>query len=317
MSIKSYEKGKVVQDYLFIKNLTAKTASNGSRYFNLILTDKAFDEIDGRMWDVSKADEEEFVPGVLVKVRASVQEYNGKLQVIIQKIRLANAGDSVNIDDYVHSAPFSAEAMLEDIKKVINRFKNKDLREITLALVEDKQKALMYFPAAKRHHHAVKGGLLHHTLSMLKIGMALTPLYPFLNADLLYAGIILHDLGKVDEMVSDPNGIVSDYTAEGKLLGHIVTGIADIKLKGQALGTDPEVLLLLEHMLLSHHYEAEYGSPKRPMFAEAELLHHIDIIDARMNTMERIQNTLTPGGFSENQWSLDGIQVYRTTLDEQ
>ncbi len=172
----------------------------------------------------------------------------------------------------------------------------------------------MHFPAAKRHHHALKGGLLYHTLSMLKIGMVLAPLYPFINADLLYAGIILHDLGKVDEMISDPNGIVSDYTTEGKLLGHIVTGIADLKLKGEELGTDPEILLLLEHMLLSHHYEAEYGSPKRPMFAEAELLHHIDVIDARMNTMERIQNTLEPGTFSDNQWSLDGIQVYRTTF---
>ena len=115
-------------------------------------------------------------------------------------------------------------------------------------------------------------------------------------------------------MISDPNGIVSDYTTEGKLLGHIVTGIADLKLKGEELGTDPEILLLLEHMLLSHHYEAEYGSPKRPMFAEAELLHHIDVIDARMNTMERIQNTLEPGTFSDNQWSLDGIQVYRTNF---
>lgn len=315
MSIKTYEKGKVVQDYLFIKNLTAKTASNGSRYFNLILTDKAFDEIDGRMWDVSKADEEEFIPGVLVKVRASVQEYNGKLQVIIQKIRLANEGDPVRVDDFVHAAPFSTESMLGEIKKTVGAFQNKDLKALTLGLVEDKEKALMYFPAAKRHHHALKGGLLYHTLSMLKIGMALTPLYPFLNADLLYAGIILHDLGKIDEMVSDPNGIVSDYTAEGKLLGHIITGIADLKLKGQELGTDPEVLLLLEHMLLSHHYEAEYGSPKRPMFAEAELLHHIDIIDARMNTMERIQNTLEPGTFSDNQWSLDGIQVYRSTFE--
>lgn len=314
MSIKSYKKGNVVQDYLFIKNLIAKTASNGSRYFNLILTDKAFDEIDGRMWDVSKADEEEFVPGVLVKVRAAVQEYNGKLQVIIQKIRLANEGDPVSIDDFVHAAPFSSEAMLGDIKKVIASFKNEDLKAITLSLVEDKEEALMYFPAAKRHHHALKGGLLYHTLSMLKIGMALAPLYPFINADLLNAGIILHDLGKVDEMISDPNGIVSDYTAEGKLLGHIVTGIADLKLKGEKLGTDPEILLLLEHMLLSHHYEAEYGSPKRPMFAEAELLHHIDVIDARMNTMERIQSTLEPGTFSDNQWSLDGIQVYRTTF---
>ena len=115
-------------------------------------------------------------------------------------------------------------------------------------------------------------------------------------------------------MESDENGSVSDYTEEGKLLGHIVTEIVEIDQYGQKLGVSEEVLLLLKHMILSHHYEAEYGSPKKPMFPEAELLHHIDIIDARMNTMEKVQNSLEPGAFSEKIWGLDGIQLYRSKL---
>ena len=149
---------------------------------------------------------------------------------------------------------------------------------------------------------------------MLQIGKSLTTLYPFLNSDLLYAGILLHDIDKITEMVSDANGSVSDYSPEGKLLGHIVTEIVEIEEYGKRLDTDAEVLLLLKHMILSHHYEAEYGSPVRPMFPEAELLHHIDIIDARMNTMEKIEKGLTPGSFSEKVWGLDNIQMYRPSI---
>ena len=187
--------------------------------------------------------------------------------------------------------------MIGEINTTIDAFANEDIKKLTKAIFEDKTKVLSYFPAAKSNHHALKGGLLYHTYSMLQIGKSLTPLYPFLNADLLYSGIILHD-----------------YTEEGKLLGHIVTEIVEIDQYGQKLGVSEEVLLLLKHMILSHHYEAEYGSPKKPMFPEAELLHHIDIIDARMNTMEKVQNSLEPGAFSEKIWGLDGIQLYRSKL---
>lgn len=314
MEIKDLEKGQPFLGYLYIKSQIVKTASNGSRYFNMKLTDANFDEIDAKMWDVKEADEEEFVTGKLVKVKGAVQEYNNHLQLIASRMRLANEGDTINIDDYVECAPENVDDMLADITKTINAFQNEAIKALTLAIFEDKTKVLSYFPAAKSNHHALKGGLLYHTYSMLQIGKGLTPLYPFLNSDLLYAGIVLHDIGKIAEMVSDENGSVSDYTEEGKLLGHIITEIVEIDTFGQKLGTDTEILLLLKHMILSHHYEAEYGSPKKPMFPEAELLHHIDIIDARMNTMEKIENTLEPGTFSEKVWGLDGIQLYRSKL---
>ena len=314
MEIKHLKKGQPFLGYLFIKSQNVKTASNGSRYFNMTLTDVNFDEIDGKMWDVKEADEEEFVAGKLVKIKGTVQEYNGHLQLIANRMRLANAGDDVSIDDYVESAPHSFEGMMAELKETVSAFKNPDLKKITAAIIEDKEKALSYFPAAKKMHHALKGGLLYHTYSMLKVGKAIAPLYPFLNTDLLYAGIILHDIGKIAEMDSDENGSVGDYTAEGKLLGHIITEIVEIDRFGRALDIDEEVLLMLKHMIYAHHYEPEFGSPKRPMFPEAELLHHIDIIDARMNTMEKVENTLAPGTFSEQIWGLDRIQIYRPTF---
>ena len=312
--INELKKGDKFLGYLFIKSQLAKTASNGSRYFNMTLSDDNYDTIEAKMWNVKPADEEDFITGKLVAINGNVQDYNGHLQMIINKIRLTNQGDSVDIADYVKTAPVSFEKMYTDLTETCEAFKNPQLSELILTILADKKQLLTYVPAAKSFHHAMRGGLLYHTWSMLQLGKAITPLYPFLNADLVYAGIILHDLGKTTEMDSDENGIVSDYTKEGKLLGHIVSQIVAIDRYGSELGTDPELLLLLKHMVLSHHYEPEYGSPVRPMFPEAELLHHIDIIDARMNAMEEVQNNITPGGFSEKVWALDQIQMYRCTL---
>lgn len=314
MEIRHLKKGQPFLGYLFIKSQITKTASNGNRYFNMTLTDTNFDEIDGKMWDVKPADEEEFTAGKLVKIKGVVQEYNGHLQLIANRMRLANMGDDVNIDDYVACVPVNIDTMLQEIQGTIAAFQNADLKKITQAIVDDKTPILRYFPAAKSNHHALKGGLLYHTYTMLRLGKAIAPIYPFLNTDLLYAGIILHDIGKTVEMQSDENGSVDDYTAEGKLLGHIITEIVEIETYGRNLQIDPEVLLLLKHMILTHHYEPEYGSPKRPMFPEAELLHHLDIIDARMNTMEKVQSGLEKGTFSEMIWGLDKIQLYHNSL---
>ncbi len=310
-AIKDLKKGDSFLGFLFIKNQVIKTAANGSRYFNMSLTDPAFDSIEAKMWNVQAADEEDFPGGQLVKIKGSIQEYNGHLQLIVNKIRLANEGDPVDVDDYVQSAPIKVADMLGDLKATIAGFKNEAMAQVVGAILADKEEKLAYVPAAKSFHHAIKGGLLYHTWSMLQMGKAIAPLYPFLNADILYAGIILHDMGKITEMISDANGSVSDYSPEGKLLGHIVTEIVEIDQYGKKLGTDPEVLLVLKHMILSHHYEAEYGSPVKPMFPEAELLHHIDLIDARMNTMEKVERGIEAGSFSEKIWGLDSIQMYK------
>jgi len=315
LKIKSVQKGQDYLGFLFIKSQMTKTATNGSRYFNMVLNDTDFDEIDGKKWDVKPEDEEIFTNGKLVKIKGKVQEFNNRLQLIVEKMRLADETDDVSINDFIETVPVDIDEMLGYINDTIDDFSNADICAITKKIFGDQTATLSYFPAAKKHHHAIKGGLLYHTYSMLRIGKGLVGIYPFINQDLLYAGIILHDIGKINEMVSDENGSVSDYTPEGKLLGHITQEIVELEIVGLSLGTNPEVLMMLKHMILSHHYQPEFGSPKRPMFPEAELLHHIDMIDARMYTMEQALNRVEPGSFTEPNWSLDGISLFRRSFE--
>jgi 3'-5' exoribonuclease len=172
-------------------------------------------------------------------------------------------------------------------------------------MLETAGEDLTWFPAAQRMHHAERSGLLHHTTDMLRLARAMLEVYPWLNRDLLLAGVIIHDLGKMEELKSDPTGNVSDYTREGQLLGHLVLGIKNLNRTAERLGIRGEPVILLEHMLLSHHGESEYGSPKAPMFPEAEALHWIDMTDARMNTMKSAADKTPEGAFSEKIFSLD------------
>ncbi len=315
MKINTAKKGQEFLGYLFIKSQMIKTSTNGSRYFNMVLNDSNFDEIDAKKWDVKPPEEAMFTNGKLVKIKGKVQEFNHRLQLIVEKMRIIDENDDVDINDFVETAPVDIDEMIGYINDTIDDFTNEDLKKITSKIFNEKTEMLSYFPAAKKHHHAIKGGLLYHFYTMLKIGKNLGDIYPMINKDLLFSGIILHDIGKINEMVSDENGAVSDYTPEGKLLGHITQEIVELEIVGQELETDPEILMLLKHMILSHHYQPEYGSPKRPMFPEAELLHHIDMIDARMFTMEKGLNKVEPGSFTEQNWSLDGISLYRRSFE--
>ena len=135
--------------------------------------------------------------------------------------------------------------------------------------------------------------------------------YPFLRRDLLFAGVIIHDLAKTEELDAKNTGIATQYTREGALLGHITQGIVLVDRLGRRLGTDTERITLLEHMILSHHYEPEFGSPKRPMFPEAEVLHYLDILDARMYDFQKIEESLKPGEFSEPVWLLQNRKLYK------
>lgn len=314
MKLQDLKADRPFKAYLYIREASVRDSKNGSRFIRLQLSDPEYREVTGYVWNANDADVEDYVTGRIVGIAGKGKEFQGNLQLDIQKIRLANDGDSVSIENFIETAPYSSEAMLEEIDAAVAGFKNRDLREITAAVIDGKRDRLDYFPAAKSFHHAVRGGLLYHTVSMMRLGKELSKLYPFIDQDLLTAGIVLHDMGKIDEMQASENGVVDDYTPEGKLIGHITTEITEVDRLGRELGTDPEILLLLEHMILSHHYEPEYGSPVRPMFPEAELLHHIDVIDARMNTMARIESQLEPGQFSEKVFSLDNVRLYKSKL---
>ena len=291
------------EGFLLVRSAEKRKDSKGSDYVDMNLTDRT-GEINCKIWnwDPSQSAPE---TGSTVKVRGLVQEYNGRLQLRIEKWRPATEEDPVDMNALVPCAPRKPEDMMGEIRAAVESFTDEDLRKLTGEMLAMAGDSLRWFPAAQRMHHAERSGLLHHTTDMLRAARALTEIYPWLNRDLLFAGVIIHDLGKIEEMKSDQAGNVTDYTKDGQLLGHLVRGITNLNRAAEKTGVKGEALLLLEHMLLSHHGESEYGSPKPPMFPEAEALHWIDILDARMNTMKTAVDKTPPGSFSEKIYSLD------------
>jgi len=271
-------------------------------------------EINAKLWECNENIEASIKDNILVKVRAVVNEYRGKLQLKVEKIRPSTVEDNINIDEFILVAPYKPEDMFETLLDYIEKIENKDIKRITENIISKLSYKLMHYPAAKSNHHAIKGGLLYHITTMLNAAEKLLDIYSYLNKDLLYSGIILHDIAKIMEMESSELGIVSKYSTEGQLLGHIIQGIGLIEDAAMEINADKEIVMLLQHMILTHHYEPEYGSPKKPMIPEAEMLHHLDVLDARMYDMRKATKDLNPGEFSEKVYSLDGISIYKSFI---
>ncbi len=299
------------EGFVLVRMSEQRTGSNGSKYLDLTLADRT-GEVNGKLWDGT-------VPpppvGSVIKVRGTTQEYNGRLQLRIEKLRAPAADDDVDMSVLTPCAPEPPEAMLGEIEAAVDAMQSEPLKKIVTQMLADCREKLMYFPAAQRIHHAERSGLLHHTTGMLRLAGAVLPLYPSLNADLVTAGVIVHDLCKTREMDSDQLGIVKDYTEEGLLLGHIVLGVDAIADAARRVNVEGEPVTLLAHMMLSHHGEEAYGSPRKPMFPEAEMLHWLDLLDARMNEMETTLGRLAPGVFSERIWSLER-RLYHPRYEE-
>ena len=294
------------EGFLLVKNAQQKTSMNGSKYLDLTLTDIS-GEINAKKWDALE------VPpqiGEVIKVRGLIQEYNNRLQLRIDKMRASEKADEIDMNELIPCAPRPAEDMLEEIVNRADAMENRQLRDIIFKMIDDAGDKLTLMPAAKNLHHAQRSGLLNHTSKMLEGAEYMCRLYPFLDADLLAAGVIVHDLCKIEEMQCDELGIVTDYTVEGNLLGHIVMGVSKLDRFGREIGMDHELLIMLEHMVLAHHDLPEYGSPKQPMFPEAEVLHVLDLLDARMFEMKAECEKVKPGCFTDRIWSLDR-KLYR------
>ena len=302
------------EGFLLIRSAEKRKDSKGNDYVDMNLTDRT-GEINCKIWNW---DPEAETPeaGQPIKVRGTIQEYNGRLQLRVEKWRLCTEDDPVDMNALVPCAPRKPEDMFKDIEDAIEHFADEDLKKLTRGMLNLAGDRLKWFPAAQRMHHAERSGLLHHTTDMLRLADAMLNIYPWLNRDLLKAGVIIHDLGKIDEMKSDQTGNVTDYTRDGQLLGHLVRGITNLNKVAEETGVTGECLILLEHMLRSHHGESEFGSPTPPMFPEAEALHWIDIMDARMNTMKSVTDKTPPGAFSEKIFSLDRRVYHPLYTDE-
>ena len=307
MALADLKKGDKFDGVLLIKQCEVRVAQNGSRFLDATLCDRT-GEINAKAWEWGEAPAPEKLS--VVQVRAVTNEYMGKLQLKLESIAATDVSKA-NLSTLIPCAPNPPDLMLGQIYETIDAMEDDDVKLLCAAIVDENKEQLRYWPAAVSFHHSERSGLLHHTTSMLRAAKALLPVYPFLNADLLLGGVILHDICKICELDSSALGLAGEYTKRGLLLGHITMGASYVLAMGDKLGIESEIPLLLSHMVLSHHSEPDYGSPRRPMFAEAEMLHHLDKLDARMYDMQHSISALKEGEFTGYIRSLENRKLYR------
>lgn len=302
-----HDVGEQVETFLFIKSSTRGVASNGKPFLTLFLQDKS-GEIEAKLWDISEEDEVTYGAENIVKVAGEILSYRGRNQLKIRKIRPSKETDQVKIADFIETAPICPDEMMSKITQYMFEMKNPNIQRITRHLLKKYEQPFRQFPAATKNHHEFVSGLAYHVVSMLDLAKAIANLYPNLDKDLLYAGVILHDLGKVLEL-SGP--ISTTYTIEGNLLGHITIMVTEIGEAAKELQIDSEEVLILQHLVLSHHGKMEWGSPKLPLVKEAEILHYIDNIDAKMNILDRALERTKPGEYTERIFPMENRAFYK------
>ncbi len=309
MNLTPFNKNGGVEGFCLIKALEKKINIKGVPYLDMVLADKS-GEITAKLWDYKEEFHGMFETGRLVKVRGTVTPFNDADQLRIEKIRLTIPSDDVKPEDFVPSAEYSGEEMLAEVLKTVEVFVDAHLKKLVTAVLEEYKPKLVYWPAAFKLHHAVRGGLLYHMLTMLRLAQSVSELYPSVDADLLYAGVILHDIAKTEEFIVPETGIASGYTTDGNLVGHIARGAMAVDRIGTRLGTPPELLTLLEHMVLSHHGEPDYGAAVRPMFLEADILSQLDLLDSRIYAISQAVSEVGSKDFTGRQWFLDNRMLY-------
>ena len=311
--IKNLKKDEEFVDFFMVKSISVRKGSNGKDFLDILVSDNT-GEIVGKKWDVC-AEEipslEAIAEGDLVKIKAGVTEWNGMKQLRVLRIRKAVKEDKLEMTDYVKAAPEDPRSMYDFILGKAQEFKDEDLKKLSIRLLSDNEEKLMYYPAAQKNHHAELAGLLYHMKRMLMTGERVCEVYTNLNKDLLLTGVIIHNIEKINEIESNELGISPGYSFEGQLLGHIIQGIKTIDKLTLEMEFPREKAIMLEHMILSHHYEPDFGSPKKPLFPEAEMLHYLDVMDARMFDMEDALAATEPGEFSERVFTLENRRLYK------
>ena len=310
MNFKEIGNNGLVEGFAVIKQCDKKMAKNGNAYLDLVLSDKE-GEIFAKLWDYNEVSHGKYETDSFVKVRGQISLYNGHDQLRIERIRPVIESDGVSVADYVKSADYSGDDMFNHLLSLVNSFKDEDLKKIVSYLLNENKEKILYFPAAFRLHHAIRCGLLMHTTSIVKLCEGVCKVYPFVNRELLISGAILHDIAKTVEFDVGETGIASGYTVEGNLIGHLVMGAMMVKEAAVKLSVDNEKSLLLQHMIISHHGEPEFGAAVRPLFLEAELLSELDSMDAKVYEIMDAVSGVEKGEFTNRLWALDDRKFYK------
>lgn len=306
-TIETLKPGASVDNFFLIHKAIQGVTGQGKPYLTLYLKDKSGD-LEAKVWTVTEEDIKLLSPETLVRIKGDVIDYRGRMQMKVNQFRKVTPEDGVKLEHFLESAPLSEDDMMNELMDYLLEIENANLQRVTRLLLKKYQNEFMTFPAASSNHHNFVSGLLYHVLTMLKQAKALCAIYPSLNKSLLYSGIILHDLGKVKEL-SGP--VATSYTVEGNLLGHISITSDEVSNVAREHNIDGEEIMLLRHLILSHHGKYEYGSPKLPMVKEAEILHFIDNIDARMQMFDKHMKKVEKGSFSERIFALENRQFYK------
>lgn len=309
MDFTAYDKRGGLEGYAIVRSCEKKNARNGSVFLDIILSDKT-GEVFAKLWDYKEGVQPLPEVNSLVKVRGTMQQFNNADQFIIQKIRPISESDNIDIRDYVKSADYTGEEMYNELVNTVNAFNDEELKKLVSAILDEKKEELLYFPAAFKLHHAINGGLLYHTLSIVKLAEAICDIYPYVDRELLISGAVIHDICKTSEFNVNSMGIAEGYTEKGELIGHLIMGAMYISKKAEELKIGEKTAMLLEHMIISHHGIPEYGSPIRPAFIEAELLSQLDLLDAQMYQMAEALSSVEEGRFTNKVWALDNRKLY-------
>ena len=303
-----------VEGFCIIKNVQLKVNVKGAEYLDFTLAD-AEGEVNAKLWDYQSAMHGVYSAGDIIKVRGTVNIYRDTEQLKIDRIRRMNENDSVDLSTIVAESPVNGEMLFKELYDFAATFRDEDISRLTRYLLQANKERLERYPAALRLHHAYKGGLMFHTSTMLSVAKKLVEVYaaidPELSSDLVYAGVILHDIAKTQELEVGPLGLATAYSAEGQLIGHLAMGASMVQMAAVELGIPEEKTMLIKHILLSHHGVPEFGSPKPPMFPEAEIVSTVDTLDAKLYEMFDALAGVEIGGFTDRLWALDNRQLFR------
>lgn len=295
--------------FVLIKAADVRIARNGKPFIAFRFQDRS-GSMDGMFWSATEEEINLYQAGKVAFLRGKRDTYQGTPQVKIDSMRLAQPGEPDDPTLYVEKIGVKREELEAELDDALLLITEANIARVVRKIIHQTQEDFFVHPAAKRVHHAVAGGLSYHTLTMVKIARNLLSVYPQLNPSLLIGGIILHDIGKTVEL---SGAISTEYTLKGKMMGHIVIISEMIDRACKDIGIDPdnESILLLKHVVLAHHGKLEFGSPVLPQLLEAEIIHYIDDMDAKINMISSALDQTEPGEFTQQLFALDRRQIYK------
>lgn len=311
INIENFVEGTKVEGNYVLASHTIKPTKTGSEFLSVVIKDKT-GMISGNIWNIPEDTETWLKDGDIIHVSGAVVSYRETLQFNFNEIRGLEK-DEIKVSDREALVPMISE----DIDKLygwllgrVGYIEDESLRMLGNKVLKDFENDYKFYPAAKMMHHAEIGGLLLHTTEVASLIEKIHQVRPWFDKDLTVLAGILHDFGKIREFSIASTGLVSDYSMEGNLLGHIYMGAEDIGKYCNECSVSEEKKILLQHMILSHHGGPDFGSPVRPSTMEAYILHVADELSAKMHMYQDAIENVEPGNFSEKIFGLDGIRVY-------